>query len=86
MSGLALAQENVLSETWVQNLDLTIPSLEMPSKRRRLEEGQTRNYDRVDLLLSERTYQLCPSRAFSEVDRILVKGKSETGYNIHTLN
>ena len=31
MSGLALAQENVLSETWGQNLDLTIPSLEMPS-------------------------------------------------------
>ena len=31
MSGLALAQENVLSETWGPNLDLTIPSLEMPS-------------------------------------------------------
>ena len=31
MSGLALAQENVLSATWGQNLDLTIPSLEMPS-------------------------------------------------------
>jgi len=40
-------------------------------------EGQTRNYAGVDLLLSERTYQLCPDRAFSEVDRILVKGKSE---------
>ena len=40
-------------------------------------EGQTRNYDGVDVLLSERTYQLCPSRAFNEVDRILVKGKSE---------
>ena len=40
-------------------------------------EGQTRNYDGVDLLLSERTYQLCPDRAFSEVDRIKVKGKSE---------
>jgi len=40
-------------------------------------EGQTRNYEGVDLLLSERTYQLCPDRAFSEVDRILVKGKSE---------
>jgi adenylate cyclase len=40
-------------------------------------EGQTRNYDGVDLLLSERTYQCCPSRAFTEVDRILVKGKSE---------
>ena len=31
MSASALAQENVLSETWVPNLDLTIPSLEMPS-------------------------------------------------------
>ena len=31
MSGSALAQENVLSETWGQKLDLTIPSLEMPS-------------------------------------------------------
>ena len=31
MSASALAQENVLSETWDQNLDLTIPSLEMPS-------------------------------------------------------
>ena len=40
-------------------------------------EGQTRNYDGVDLLLSERTYHLCPSRAFKEIDRILVKGKSE---------
>ena len=40
-------------------------------------EGQTRNYDGVDLLLSERTYHLCTSRAFKEIDRILVKGKSE---------
>ena len=40
-------------------------------------EGQTRNYAGVDLLLSERTYQLCPNRAFSEVDTIKVKGKSE---------
>ena len=40
-------------------------------------EGQTRNYDGVDLLLSERTYRLCPSRAFKEVDRIKVKGKEE---------
>ena len=40
-------------------------------------EGQTRNYDGVDLLLSERTYQLCPSRKFVEVDRINVKGKSD---------
>ena len=40
-------------------------------------EGQTRNYDGVDVLLSERTYQLCTERTFSEVDRINVKGKSE---------
>ena len=40
-------------------------------------EGQTRNYDGVDLLLSEETYRQCPSRAFTEIDRILVKGKSE---------
>ena len=40
-------------------------------------EGQTRNYDGVDVLLSERTYHCCPSRAFTEVDRINVKGKSE---------
>ena len=40
-------------------------------------EGQTRNYDGVDVLLSERTYQLCPSRKFTEVDRINVKGKEE---------
>ena len=40
-------------------------------------EGQTRNYDGVDVLLSERTYKLCPSRKFTEVDRINVKGKEE---------
>ena len=40
-------------------------------------EGQTRNYDGVDLLLSERTYQCCPNGTFTEVDRIHVKGKSE---------
>ena len=40
-------------------------------------EGQTRNYDGVDSLLSERTYQCCPNRTFTEVDRIHVKGKSE---------
>ena len=40
-------------------------------------EGQTRNYDGVDVLLGEETYRQCPSRAFSEVDRITVKGKSE---------
>ena len=31
MSALVSAQENALSETWGQNLDLTIPSLEMQS-------------------------------------------------------
>ena len=40
-------------------------------------EGQTRNYNGVDVLLSERTYQLCPTRAFRRVDRIHVKGKEE---------
>ena len=40
-------------------------------------EGQTRNYDGVDVLLGEATYRQCPSRAFTQVDRILVKGKSE---------
>jgi adenylate cyclase len=40
-------------------------------------EGQTRNYDGVDVLLGEATYRQCPSRAFTEVDRILVKGKTE---------
>jgi adenylate cyclase len=40
-------------------------------------EGQTRNYDGVDVLLGEETYRQCPSRAFTKVDRILVKGKSE---------
>ena len=30
MSALVYPQENVLSETWAQNLDLTIPSSEMP--------------------------------------------------------
>ena len=40
-------------------------------------EGQTRNYDGVDVLLSSETYRQCPNRKFSEVDRILVKGKSE---------
>ena len=46
-------------------------------------EGQTRNYDGVDVLLSEETYRQCPSRAFTAVDRILVKGKSEK-VNIYT--
>ncbi len=40
-------------------------------------EGQTRNYDGVDVLLSERTSELCPTRKLKEVDRIKVKGKSE---------
>jgi len=40
-------------------------------------EGQTRNYDGVRVLLGPETYRSCTSRAFAEVDRILVKGKSE---------
>ena len=40
-------------------------------------ESQTRNYDGVDLLLGESTYLQCPSRTFTKVDRITVKGKSE---------
>ena len=40
-------------------------------------EGQTRNYDGVRVLLGPETYRQCTSRAFSEIDRILVKGKSE---------
>ena len=40
-------------------------------------EGQTRNYDGIRVLLGPETYRSCTSRAFSEVDRILVKGKSE---------
>ena len=46
-------------------------------------EGQTRNYDGVDILLSERTRELCDRDdflygvAFKEVDRINVKGKEE---------
>tara|TARA_Y100000114_G_C11699958_1_gene297983 strand:- start:167 stop:838 length:672 start_codon:yes stop_codon:yes gene_type:complete len=40
-------------------------------------EGQTRNYDGVDLLLSEFTYRSGVSRAVHEVDRIQVKGKTE---------
>ena len=40
-------------------------------------EGQTRNYDGVDLLLSSDTYRQCKEGAFREVDRINVKGKSE---------
>ena len=40
-------------------------------------EGQTRNYEGVDLLLSARTAGLSKTRTFREVDRIQVKGKSE---------
>ena len=40
-------------------------------------EGQTRNYNGVDLLLSEETYLQCPNRTFTRVDSITVKGKSE---------
>ena len=40
-------------------------------------EGQTRNYDGVRVLLGPETYRSCPDRKFSEVDRILVKGKKE---------
>jgi len=40
-------------------------------------EGQTRNYEGIRVLLGPETYRCCPSRTFSEVDRILVKGKSE---------
>ena len=43
-------------------------------------EGQTRNYDGVDILLSERTRELCDRDdlgIFKEVDRINVKGKEE---------
>jgi len=40
-------------------------------------EGQTRNYDGVRVLLGPETYRQCPTRTFTEIDRILVKGKSE---------
>jgi len=40
-------------------------------------EGQTRNYDGVDVLLSESTYMACPNRAFKPVAKIQVKGKSD---------
>jgi adenylate cyclase len=40
-------------------------------------EGQTRNYDGVRVLLGPETYRQCPDGTFTEVDRILVKGKSE---------
>ena len=40
-------------------------------------EGQTRNYDGVDVLLSSFTAEACPGRKFTEVDRIKVKGKEE---------
>jgi len=40
-------------------------------------EGQTRNYDGIRVLLGPETYRSCKEGAFTEVDRILVKGKSE---------
>ena len=40
-------------------------------------ESQTRNYDGVDLLLSEFSREASTERTFREVDRITVKGKSE---------
>ena len=40
-------------------------------------EGQTRNYEGVDLLLSSYTYRAGLSTAVREVDRIQVKGKQE---------
>jgi len=49
-------------------------------------ESQTRNYDGVDLLLSQFTAGACTERQFTEVDTIQVKGKSEkvTVYTITT--
>ena len=40
-------------------------------------ESQTRNYDGVDLLLSEFTREASTTGTFTEVDRIKVKGKTE---------
>ena len=40
-------------------------------------ESQTRNYDGVDLLLSEFSRAASTTGTFTEVDRITVKGKSE---------
>ena len=40
-------------------------------------EGQTRNYDGVRVLLSQRTAGSCKDGTFTQVDRITVKGKSE---------
>ena len=40
-------------------------------------ESQTRNYDGVDLLLSEFTHKASTSGKFSKVDTITVKGKTE---------
>ena len=40
-------------------------------------EGQTRNYDGVDLLLSSFTREASTEGTFREVDRITVKGKTE---------
>jgi len=41
-------------------------------------EGQTRNYDGIRVLLGPETYRSCKDRrTFTEIDKILVKGKSE---------
>jgi len=41
-------------------------------------EGQTRNYDGVRVLLGPETYRSCKDRrVFTQIDKILVKGKSE---------
>ena len=72
----ASAQASVLSETWAQNLDLTIQSSEMPSTWARL-EGQTRNYPGTRVLLSARTVGLGKDHSYTRVDDIKVKGKEE---------
>ena len=84
MSVSVLAQENALSETWGQNLDLTIPSLEMQST------SVLDSRDKIAItkggrkLLSSETYRQCPNRKFSEADRIHVKGKSDKAANEHS--
>ena len=41
-------------------------------------EGQTRNYDGIRVLLGPETYRSCKDRrTFTQIDKILVKGKSE---------
>ena len=48
-------------------------------------ESQTRNYDGVDLLLSEFTHKASTSGKFNKVDTITVKGKTEP-VTIYTVN